>query len=281
MALAQTELVLDRLRQAAPHLRFETTVIVTSGDRGSSSQIVDGIFVKEIQRSLLEGEIDLAIHSLKDMPTESPSGLMLGATPTREDPRDGLIGPNLRELPAAPRIGTGSPRRSAQVKRLRPDAQVSAIRGTVPTRISKVRSGDLHAVVLAVAGLKRLGLEADQVFGYDEALPAPGQGTLAVELREGESELHEIVGLIDDLSVRAAAAAERAVLRELGGGCLIPLGTHARVEEGALVLDASVISPDGRHEERVRRSGDVGAAEELGASAAAELRRMGALELIA
>jgi hydroxymethylbilane synthase len=280
LALAQTELVLDKLRKAAPDLSFETRAIVTSGDRTSAGEIADGIFVKEIQRSLLNGDIDLAVHSLKDLPTEPPPGLRIGAIPIRDDPRDGLIGEKLGDLAPGAKVGTGSPRRSAQIRKLRPDVEVSAIRGTVPTRISKVRSGELQAVVLAMAGLNRLGVEADQVFEYEEVLPAPGQGALAVEVRDDTTALNEVLSLVEDSPTRAAVIAERGVLRNLGGGCLLPVGAIGRLADGTLSLDAGVVSPDGTNEERVRESGDPRDPEEIAERASAALRARGALDLL-
>lgn len=280
LALAQTELVIGWLRAKTPDLFIKTKTIATAGDSRTETSISDGVFVKEIEESLLKGEIDLAVHSLKDLPTEPPPGLGIAAVPVRGDSRDGLVGRTLKDLPRGARVGTSSPRRSAQIRRLRPDVQVTDIRGNVPKRISKVLSGDLDAVLLAVAGLNRLGIEADQVFEHEEILPAPGQGAIALEVREDDRTMNEIAETIDDASTRAAVTAERALLRTLGGGCLLPLGTHGRVENGELLLDAAIVSSDGSREKRVQEIGDAQAPEELAERAAARLLGLGALELL-
>ncbi|MCA1839704.1 MAG: hydroxymethylbilane synthase [Actinomycetota bacterium] len=251
LALAQASQVIRALRQLNNDLDIETVIIQTTGDRGGDTALLgDGVFVKEIQRQLLEGQIDLAVHSLKDMPTDPVTGLIIAAVTEREDPRDAIVGTTLDSLRPGARVGTGSPRRSAQFLRLRPDVQVVAIRGNVPTRVEKALSGEVDAIVVALAGLNRLGIEADQVLEAEQMLPAPGQGAVAVEARDGEPELAALLSKIHHRPTRDAAAAERAVLRRLGGGCLLPVAALATVTSDRLRLEAAVTSQDGKRQIR-------------------------------
>lgn len=263
LALVQAELVIDRLKQLSPRVDFEPRVITTTGDRSTSAQIGEGVFVKEIQRALARGEIDIAVHSLKDLPTQPAPRVVIAAIPPRADPRDALVGARLDALAEGARVGTGSPRRAAQLRRLRPDLEVLPVRGNVGTRIEKVRAGEFAAVMLAVAGLSRLGLEPDEAFDPEVILPAPGQGALAVETREDDEVARELVAPLEDPETRAAVIAERAVLWELGGGCMLPVATYARIEDGALILSAAVVSSDGAREARAEGRGDLGQPEKL------------------
>jgi hydroxymethylbilane synthase len=280
LALAQTSTVIDDLRHTSPSRDFEVVEISTTGDRRPEVPLGEGIFVKEIQRALLAGEIDLAVHSLKDLPTQEVEALSIAAVTRREDPREALVGGTLQTLSKGARVGTGSPRRSAALRRLRDDLEVVAIRGNVPTRVEKARSGELDAVLVAHAGLLRLGIVADDVIDALKILPAPGQGALAVEVRSGNGTMIEIASAIDHPGSRAAAIAERAVLRELGGGCLLPLGAYGRMEADDLLLDAGVVEAGGLREVRASARGPAGEWRELGASVALDLERRGALDLL-
>ena len=239
-----------------------------------------GVFVSALRESLLGGDIDLAVHSLKDLPTAALPGITLAAVPPRDDPRDALIGRDgakLADLPPGAAIGTGSPRRAAQLLLLRPDIRPVPIRGNAGTRLAKVTSGQVDAVVLAYSGLARIG-ELDrvsQVFEPDEMLPAPGQGALAVECRTDDTDLAGLLALVDDPGSRAAVTAERTVLAELQAGCSAPLGAYA-AGTGVLHLTAVVAAEDGGLAVRASQSGPPSRAEELGRDVAAELLRLGA-----
>ena len=239
-----------------------------------------GVFVSALRESLLGGDIDLAVHSLKDLPTAALPGITLAAVPPRDDPRDALIGRDgakLADLPPGAAIGTGSPRRAAQLLLLRPDIRPVPIRGNAGTRLAKVTSGQVDAVVLAYSGLARIG-ELDrvsQVFEPDEMLPAPGQGALAVECRTDDTDLAGLLALVDDPGSRAAVTAERTVLAELQAGCSAPLGAYA-AGTGVLHLTAVVVAEDGGLAVRASQSGPPSRAEELGRDVAAELLRLGA-----
>lgn len=255
-------------------------MITTAGDRGSGAPLGTGIFVKEIQAALLDGRIDIAVHSLKDLPTDPTPGLVVAAIPERADPRDALVGGTLRSLLAGATVGTGSPRRSAQLRRLRPDLEVVPIRGNIPTRVEKARSGQVAAVMVAAAGLERLSLPADDLIDTGDVLPAPGQGALAVEIRASDDAVKALVQHLDHAPTRAAVVAERAVLRELGGGCLLPVATLGRVSGGRLLLEASVTAADGSAQALARAEGDPLRPEELGVRVARQLVEYGALDLL-
>ena len=239
-----------------------------------------GVFVSALRESLLSGDIDLAVHSLKDLPTAAMPGITLAAVPARDDPRDALVardGAKLADLPPGAVIGTGSPRRAAQLLLLRPDVRPVPVRGNAGTRLGKVVSGEVDAVVLAYAGLARIG-ELDrvsQVFEPDDMLPAPGQGALAVECQAGAVDLAELLAQVDDPASRAAVTAERAVLAELQAGCSAPVGAYA-TGTGVLHLTAVVVAEDGGHAVRAGQSGAAAGAERLGRDVAAELLRQGA-----
>lgn len=279
LALAQTGIVVDLLRRADPGLTCETLVIATAGDRSAAAPRGEGAFVKEIQAALLAGRIDLAVHSLKDLPTDPVEGLSLAAVPLRGDPRDALVGGRLAELPDGARVGTGSPRRAAQLRWLRPGLEVVPVRGNVPTRVGKVGS-EVDAVLLAAAGLSRLGIVPDDVLDPEVMLPAPGQGALAVEVRSSDAALADLVRTIDDAGTRAAVTAERAVLRTLGGGCMLPVAAWARVEDGVLAVEASATAPDGSAQLRAREDGDPADPLDPAARVAGRLLHAGARALL-
>ena len=240
-----------------------------------------GLFTKEIEEALLSGEIDLAVHSLKDLPTELPSGLVLAAIPEREDPRDCICGSTVAALTAGARVGTSSPRRAAQLRVLRPDLSLEPVRGNVDTRLRKLHEGQYGGILLATAGLKRLKLDHEiaEVFSADQICPAPGQGALAIETRDSDP----VQGICADLNhtpTASAVSCERAVLAELGGGCLLPIGAYAEPVAGGLHLTAIVITPDGKRFVREHLDGPMTEAEQLGSSAAKRLLNAGAAEIL-
>jgi hydroxymethylbilane synthase len=262
--------------------RVETDLvrIRTSGDRLQSASVAQvneaigaeggkGIFIKEIEDALLSGTIDLAVHSMKDVPTETPSGLAFAAITRREDPRDCLIsrhGLKLDALPRGARIGTSSLRRQAQLRHHRPDLDVVDLRGNVDTRIRKLESGEFDAIVLALAGVTRLGAKdkVTQIFDEDLMLPAVGQGALGIETRAADVRTSELVAALDDAETRACVTAERALLRELQGGCQVPLGAWGRFRGGELHLEAAVFSASGSESVRLDETGSPAEAAAIG-----------------
>ena len=287
MAMAQSGHV-ARLITERTGAAVELVGLTTFGDvtRADLAQIGGtGVFVSALRESLLAGEIDLAVHSLKDLPVGPVPGLVLAAVPARDDPRDALVGRDgakLADLPSGARIGTGSPRRAAQLRLLRPDVQPVPVRGNAGTRLGKVTSGELDAVLLACAGLARIGrMDAvTQVFEPDEMLPAPGQGALAVECRDGDTPLAELLSSVDDPVSRAAVTAERAVLAALQAGCSAPVGAYAAGTE-LLHVTAVIAAVDGVSAVRASASAPAAEAARLGGDVAAELLRQGAARLLA
>jgi len=284
LALQQTQIALDALRRANPGAEFELRTIRPEGDRSSASLAEiggRGVFVIEIERALLAGEIDLAVHSLKDLPSAETPGLTIGAVLPREDARDALLsreGLTLERLPAGATVATGSPRRAAQLRSLRPDLRLQDIRGNVDTRIRKVEEGQYDAVVLATAGLARLGwLErASQVFSPEEMLPAPGQGALAVQVRSDDADALRFVASADDADTRAAVTAERAFERRLGGGCNAAVAALAEVDGARLRLRGLVADPAGGRSVKGETEGDAADADGLGVELAERLIAQGA-----
>jgi hydroxymethylbilane synthase len=244
LALTQTGFILEALRRAHPTARFETITIHTEGDRSAASLSEiggRGVFVIEIERALLARDIDIAVHSLKDLPADETPGLTIAAVYEREDPRDVLVSREsltLERLPAGANIGTGSPRRAAQIVAARPDLRIADIRGNVDTRLRKVQDGEHDATVLAAAGLSRLGWldRATQIFETHEMLPAVGQGALAVQTRTDDAEAVAAVSALDHRDTRAAVTAERAFERRLGGGC------HAAIAAYGVILSSTELS---------------------------------------
>ena len=282
MAMAQTQHV-ARLITERTGCEVELTGITTFGDvsRAQLAQIGGtGVFVSALRASLLAGDIDVAVHSLKDLPVAQPDGIELAAVPSRDDPRDALAardGAKLADLPPGATIGTGSPRRAAQLLLLRPDIRPVPVRGNAGTRLGRIASGEVDAVVLAYAGLARIGRldVVTQVFEPDEMLPAPGQGALAVECRSGQPELAALLASADDAATRAATTAERSLLAALEAGCSAPVGGYAAGAD-ALRLHAIVVEPGGETALRASASGPAAEAERLGREVAAELLRRGA-----
>lgn len=282
LALAQSALVADRLCAASPGLEISLVEIVTAGDRDQSSALSEGVgwFTTAIQDALRRGEIDLAVHSYKDLPTSRPDGLVIAAVPLREDPRDAFVcrvAGSLRELPRGAVIGTSSPRREAQLRAMRPDLEYRPIRGNVDTRIRKVDDGDYAATVLALAGLRRLGLESrtTQVFSVDEMLPAPAQGALAIECRAGDAETLRHLATIDDPALRQVVAAERSFLAAVDVGCQFPAGAYAQ-PAGATLRLQGLLANEGKVV-RSEASGPSDTAEELGRTLALDLMRLAGL----
>ena len=287
LALFQAQTVASLLRTHAG-VSCAIVVIRTSGDRLAEAPLSDiggkRLFVKEIEDALLGGEVDLAVHSSKDMPAVQPEGLSIGAVLVREDARDALVLPAGRsQLAPSPRIGTGSIRRIAQLRTLYPDATFLPIRGNLDTRLRKLDSGDYDALVLAAAGLRRLQ-HHERISAYlpaDACVPAPGQGIIAVEIRSGDRRVHQAVRTIDDPVAAAALTAERAVVTTLGGGCQMPIGAHATLSGGTLSLTAIVISIDGARSARAEAHGPAAEAARIGREAAALLLQRGAREILA
>jgi hydroxymethylbilane synthase len=282
MAIAQSQQV-ARLITERTGREVELVGITTFGDvsRAQLAQIGGtGVFVSGLRTSLLHGDVDIAVHSLKDLPTAQPEGIVLAAVPPRDDPRDALVardGAKLADLPPGATIGTGSPRRAAQLLLLRPDLRPVPVRGNAGTRLGRVTSGEVDAVVLAYAGLARINRldVVTQIFDPDEMLPAPGQGALAVECRSGRPDLADLLACADDPATHAATTAERTLLAALEAGCSAPVGGYAAGADGVR-LRAVVVAADGETALRASASGPPDEAEYLGRSVAAELLRRGA-----
>ena len=289
LALWQARRLVDLLAAHRPNVEFEVVEVSTHGDRDRGVPLHQaggvGLFVKELEYALLDGEIDLAVHSLKDMPSRTPPRLSLAAVPERADPRDTLVsqdGLRLGELPPGSRVGTGSPRRRAQILALRPDLDVVGIRGNVDTRLAKVKEAAYDAVVLAAAGLDRLGRHdaITEILAPETMLPAAGQGALAVELRADDEATHALVAPVNHPPSWGAVGAERAFMARLGAGCHVPAAAYAVVDQGDLWLRALVADLDGKRMIRGERRGSIDEAASLGRSVAEELLDRGAGELL-
>jgi hydroxymethylbilane synthase len=290
LARWQADWVADRLREHHPRLSVAIVEIKTHGDRDRSTPLAQlgglGLFTKEIQRALIDGAVDVAVHSLKDLPTSGPTDLVLAAVPPRERLADALIAPRLQtldRLPEGATVGTGSLRRRAQILFLRPGLKVVGLRGNVETRLKLALDGSLDAVVLAEAGLWRLGLERHVTERLEPPrfLPAVGQGALGLECRAGDRRSLSLLAPLDDPVTRAAVLAERSVLADLEGGCMIPLGAWGReAGSGSLALDVAVLDPDGRERLFVSLEGPRADPGGLGLRAAKALRAQGAERLL-
>ena len=289
LALWQANWARDTLLAHRPGLEVEILVVRTRGDR-----ILDvpfariegkGLFTTEIEERLLDGRIDLAVHSLKDLPTEIPEGLALGAVSRRADVRDALVsrqGKGLAGLRRGARVGTSSLRRQAQLRHIRPDLMTVDIRGNVDTRLKKLDEEGLDAVVLAAAGLERLGWggRISEYLPADQVLPAPGQGALAIEVRAGDARVGEAVSDLDDEATRCSVTAERAMLQGLGGGCHVPIGAWGRIDGAGMVLDGIVAHPGDGRMVRGQVEGATDQAERLGARLAGDLLGRGGAEIL-
>ena len=294
LALWQAEWVRERFSRLHPLKTISIEVFKTSGDVMKDAPLAviggKGVFTKELEEALLDGRIDLAVHSLKDLPTTLPEDLMIAAITEREDARDALVlreelsieRPSIKRLPEGCVVGTSSPRRLSQLKHLRPDLVTKELRGNVDTRLRKLDAGEYDAVILASAGLRRLGLahRISAPVEIEEMLPAVGQGALAIEIRGGDEEALSLLALLDDQKTRSACVAERSLLRALGGGCQLPIAAHAVVQDNHLRLDGLVAETSGATIIRDTLEGASSDAERLGSDLAFRLRERGAESLL-
>ena len=290
LAMTQSTWVADQLRERG-HV-VEIVEIKTQGDLQQQPSLAEvsqttgtqGLFTKELQRALLVEEVDFAVHSMKDLPTEPVDGLTVAAVPERELANDVLVGPfeTIESLPQGARVGTGSLRRKAQLLHLRPDLCVADLRGNVDTRLRKLDEGQYDAIVLAAAGLNRLGLAADRAhpIPFDTMIPAPAQGALAIECRVADDETLASLASLECAKTRAAVSAERTAMRGLEGGCLAALGAHAHLKAETLHLSAVVLSEDGARFLRCEDSAPVSSCRELGTAVAESLLGCGAADLL-
>ena len=289
LALWQAEWVQRQLKQIVPDLSVALKRIQTSGDKIQDVPLAKvggkGLFVKEIEEALLRKDIDLAVHSMKDLPAELPAGLHIICVPEREDPRDALLGREERTLAALPlhaRVGTSSLRRQAQLLHARSDLQIEMLRGNVDTRLRKLQENQFDAIVLAASGLKRLGWDAHitECLPVDVSLPAIGQGALGIEGREDDDFVRDLVCKLEHPPTRVTVAAERAFLKRLEGGCQVPIAGHAVLQGESLTLDGLVISLDGKRYVRHSLSGSMSEAESIGRKVAEELLERGAQPIL-
>ena len=289
LALCQTQHIVNRLQDLHPQFRFVIKRIRTKGDEHSSQPSFcfeeKGEFVRELEEALLSGEINLAVHSFKDLPLDSPEGLEIAAVNQREDARDVLVSMkanSLSQLPRGASIGTGSLRRAAQIKAFRPDLDVVDIRGNLDTRLRKVSSGQFDGIILAAAGLIRMGWE-EQITEYlsmDICLPAVAQGALAIEAREGDEEIKRLVSVLNHEPTRQATTAEQAFLRCLGGGCRTPIAAFGQINGGTLELEGMVSTPDGGKLLRAGVKGSAELPEEVGSLLGEKLVARGGREIL-
>ncbi len=273
LALTQTNYVVEALKKAAPETEAEICVIKTSGDIMQDVSLAQiggqGVFVKEIEEALLAGSIDLAVHSMKDVPGETPEGLTFAALMPREDARDVLVSRGnvkMEFMPKGAKIGTGSLRRAAQIKAMLPDINIFSLRGNIDTRLKKIETENLTGVILAAAGMKRMGYleKITQYLPIELMLPAVGQGALGLQTRKDDTELAELCGKLNHPQTFAEVSAERAYLRALGGGCRLPIAAYGLLEGKRLTLEGLIAAPNGSEVIRDKVWGEIGAAEELG-----------------
>lgn len=289
LALFQANWVKEKLEQAHPHLRVTLVKIKTTGDKIQDAPLAKiggkGLFVKEIEEALLAKRIDLAVHSIKDVPTEFPEGLHLSAVTKREDPRDAFIsreGLSLKDLPQGARIGTSSLRRQAQLLHFRPDFQLIPLRGNLDTRLKKLKTLSLDGIVLACAGLRRLGLDEKitEILEADLSLPAIGQGALGIETRVDDKGTEETIHFLNDTDSSVSITAERAFLKRLEGGCQVPIAAFGRIVDSFLKIDGLVGTIDGKRLIRHHLEGPLDQAEALGVELAEILLKNGAKEIL-
>ncbi|GGH89067.1 hydroxymethylbilane synthase [Pullulanibacillus pueri] len=288
LALTQTQWIMDKLKAIQPELEFELKHIITKGDRILDVTLSKvggkGLFVKEIEQALFDKEIDFAVHSMKDMPAVIPEGLTIACVPIREDYRDALIsreGKGLNALPEGAIVGTSSLRRQAQIIAARPDLKVEPLRGNIDTRIQKLKEGHYDAIILAAAGLKRMGWSDDIVTEYldlDVSVSAVGQGALAIECRRDDAALIDLLKYIHDEETAKTVAAERAFLRELEGGCQVPIAAHCVLENDQLQLVGLVATPDGQTVVKESLTGTD--PDQLGVRLANDLKSKGAAKIL-
>jgi hydroxymethylbilane synthase len=286
LALLQAQYIANELKRLYPFLSFRVEKIRTEGDKPSPSvSLGKGMFVKELEVALVKEEIDVAVHSFKDVPTSLLSGLTIAAVSQREDPRDVLVSrraDSLDMLPHGARMGTGSLRRAAQIKAIRPDLTILDIRGNVNTRLEKLRQGYFDGIIMAAAGMIRLSLtnHITQYLPLHTFLPCPGQGALAVEVRKKDEEMKELLSSLNHESTAKAIMAERAFLQSLGGGCRTPIAALGKVDNSVLRLTGMVADPDGKRLLRLAMEGDAGDPEKIGMLLGQKLLDMGAREIL-
>jgi hydroxymethylbilane synthase len=290
LALWQANHVKAELERVHDGIVVELVVITTDGDRIQDRPLAEvggkGLFVKGIEEKLIDGSVDLAVHSMKDLPAEMPAGLVVACTPPREDPRDALCGPkgiSLADLPAGTKVGTGSLRRAALALRVNPGIEIMPLRGNVPTRLRKVTEGALDAVILACAGLRRLGLAThiSEALDLERFVPAPTQGVLALQCRASDDRVRELVAPLSDPTTSIAATAERAFLSRLQAGCTVPVGCHARLTApDVLVVSGLIVGPGGRPYLTATKTGTPADAARLGDALAATLLEVGGRAVI-
>jgi hydroxymethylbilane synthase len=288
LALWQAHHVAEQFKGIGSGIEAEILIVRTAGDKLQEADvrgIGKGAFTKELEESLLAGEIDLAVHSMKDVPTGMPAGLRITAILRRDEVRDCLVsreGARLEELKPGSLVGTSSLRRQAQLRYFRPDVEFRDMRGNVDSRLGKVEEGEYDAAIFAKAGLDRLelGARATEIFSPERILPAAGQGALGIETRAEDEDVNKLVALLDDAETSACVAAERALLEEIGGGCVTPVGVFARLEMRELVLDAGVFSMDGKESVRRRGRGALGSEKLVGRRVGQELLEGGAGRLL-
>ena len=289
LALWQADYVEAKLRERYPELHVVQKRMTTKGDRVLDAPLAKiggkGLFTKELEQAMLAGEIDLAVHSLKDMPTELPAGLTLAAVTERFDPGDAVVSPRyqtLANLPQGAKVGTSSLRRRAQILAERPDLEIVSLRGNVNTRLKKLEEENFDAIILAVAGLKRLGFHdrITEVLPREICLPAVGQGALAIEVRADDTATLAIVAFLNDEATCAAARAERAFLARIEGGCQVPVGVYAEAAGAALEIEAVIASIDGERIYRKKKAGSALDAEKIGCALAEELLAVGGEEIL-
>lgn len=289
LALWQTNWVKSEIERNFPDIQVEIVTIKTTGDRITDRPLAmiggKGLFVKEIENALFEKTIDLAVHSMKDMPGELPEGLVIGAVPVRENPFDALISRNripLAKLPAGSKIGTSSMRRASQIKHARPDLITESIRGNLDTRLKKLASGEFDAILLAAAGLNRLGM-ADKItecFDENLMLPACGQGALCIESRENDKEIEPVLKSLDHLETRITVSGERSFLKRLEGSCHIPVACFGKLEKNSVTLTGLVASENGEHIIKRSLTGDFSSTQARGIKLADLLLANGAREIL-
>jgi len=289
LAMWQAKWVCSRLQKLHPNYKFSIKGMKTTGDNildVALAKIGDkGLFTKELELALGRNEIDIAVHSMKDLPTKLPPGLIIGAITQREYPGDVLVAPqkiSLEELPQGARIGTSSLRRRAQLLKFRPDLNIVTLRGNIHTRIRKIEEKDLHGIILAYAGVYRMGFDnmIAQKIPYSICLPAVGQGALGLEIRENDMDTFKIISELDSTESRNAISAERALMKKLEGGCQVPIGALATVQDSTLNIEATVASLDGQQSIRSNMKGHIQEARELGERLAQKLLNMGAGDIL-
>jgi hydroxymethylbilane synthase len=289
LALTQSRWVRDKIEAKHPNLQVELVRIKTTGDKILDSPLAKiggkGLFVKEIEEALLNERVDLAVHSMKDVPAELPEGLILATFPEREDPRDAFVSlkyGKLEQLPQGARVGTGSLRRAAQLLHIRPDLELVPLRGNVDTRLRKLETGEFQAIILAAAGMRRLGFtdRISQLLSTEQILPAIGQGALGLEVRHDDEQTIGLIYFLNDEKTEVRVQAERAFLKELEGGCQVPIAAFCRINNGQLHLQGMVAELDGSRIIRDKIRGERNEAEEMGIRLARRLLASGADEIL-